>query len=490
MIEPEKPHHEPGISPIGSVELIQFQKIILENLFPQDWFSERRRDHHPAYQRWNLCVDLLKRGGIIQFPEQEASLPVLGRLALDSTVLITLTEGNFQQLKLGAFDLYGDSSVQDFIRSRVVDARQFEDVMVELAFGASHKSRGHSVEPMEIRNFPDMKILIPKFDLPFFVECKKIRSASSNRLVKEIHEANTQVKSVDTACYGVAILDVTEPVSAGRVEDDTLPPSLIEIIKTVQPSLHGNKNHSIGAAVLLWDDHMVFGVPPQNTLVVFRRRFHVIYHNEATQTVPREAPLFEGVSIAHQLFWSSRENQPRECEFQGDSFQKGIQDKFRINPRHAAETMMKSDRRESLHFNRMEIVLAARHIAKPQNDFYLLVCGEIKGEKYLVLWAYKIRCVLCSEIHLLSPFQLLTKFIETFGLPINIESVSGKLIVYHELKLCEADVRKVVKVENPQNHSYSMHALFRDSLEPGRSYDAFGLALCIDTTSYTEWLKV
>lgn len=174
MSEQAQPNHAPDISPIGDIDFIQFQKIILEKLFPEDWFCERRRDHHPAYQRWNLCVDLLKRNGRIQFPEQEASLPLLGRLGLDSTILITLTEGDFQKLRFGSLDLYGDSSVQAFIRSRVVDAEQFEDVMVELAFGAWHKGRGHSVEPMEIPNFPDIKILIPKFDLPSSLSAKKL----------------------------------------------------------------------------------------------------------------------------------------------------------------------------------------------------------------------------------------------------------------------------------------------------------------------------
>ena len=282
--------------------------------------------------------------------------------------------------------------MQAFIRSRVTDARQFEDVIVELAFGAWHKSRGHSVEPMEISNFPDLKILIPKFDLPFFVECKTIRTPSLNRLGKEIQAANTQVKAVGTACYGIAVLDVTDPVSAGRVEDDTLPACLNEIIKAVQSALHGNKNHSIGAAVLLWDDYMVYGHPPQTTLVAFRRRFHVIYHDEATQRVPAGAPLFEGFTVTYKLFWRPLEKQPKECEFRGDLFKREIQDKFRITPKHAAEAMLESDRRESLPFDGLEIVLAARHIAKPQNDFYLLVCGEIKEDRYFVHWAFKIPC--------------------------------------------------------------------------------------------------
>jgi hypothetical protein len=489
MVDPAKANASHN-SPMGPVQFLQFQKIILEKLFPQDWFSERRRDYHPAYQRWSLCIDLLKRGGQIRFPEQEASLPVVGRLVLDSTVLITLTEGDLQQLRFGSLDLYGDSSVQAFIRSRVTDARQFEDVMVELAFGAWHKSRGHSVEPMEIQNFPDLKILIPQFDLPFFIECKKVRSASLNRLGKEIQEANTQVKAVGTACYGIAVLDVTDPVSAGRVANDTLPPSLNEIIKAVQSALHGNKNHSIGAAVLLWDDYMVFGQAPQTTLVAFRRRFHVLCHDEATQRVPAAASLFEGFTVTYKLSWSPREMQPKECEFGGDLFQKEIQEKFRITPKHATEAMLGSDRRESLLFDGLEIVLAARHIAKPQNDFYLLVCAEIKNDRYLMHWAFKILCSLCNEIHLLSPLQLLTRFVQDFGLPITIGSSTGRMIAYHKTEVSEPDPSKVVEITNPKNHSFFSSFFLRIRTEQGCHFADCALVFCIDTTAYKQWLKI
>jgi hypothetical protein len=474
---------------MGRLQFIQFQKIILEKLFPQNWFCERRRADHPAYQRWSLCIDLLKRGGHIRFPEQEASLPIYGRLVLDSTVLITLTEGDLQQLRLRSLDLYGDSSVQTFIRSRLTDAKQFEDVMVELAFGAWHKSRGHSVEPIEIRSFPDLKIVIPKYELPFFIECKKLRSASLNRLGKEIQKANAQVKTVGTDCYGIAVLDVTDPVTAGRVEDDTLPASLNEIIKSVQSALHGNKNHTIGAAVLLWDDYMVYGQPPQTTMVAFRRRFHVIYHDEATQPIPTIAPLFEGFTVAYKLSWSPREKQPKECEFHGDLFKKEIQDRFRITPKRAAEAMLQSDRRESLLFDGLEIVLAARHIAKSQNDFYLLVCGEIKQDRYIVHWAFKIFCALCNEIHLLSPLQLLMRFVQDFGLPIKIGSSKGKMIAYHKTEVSETDLNKAVEITNPENKSFFSSFFLRIRTEQRRHFADCALAFCVDTSAYAQWLK-
>lgn len=476
---------------MGPAQFIQFQKLILEQLFPHNWFSDRRCDKHPAYQRWTMCIDLLKRGGLIRFPEQETSLPMLGRMVLDSAVLITLTEGDLQTLKLGSLDLYGDSKVKAFIGSRVTHPEQFEDVMVELAFGAWHKSRGHCVTPMEIPNFPDLEVRIPGFPLPFFVECKKIRSVSINRVMKEILAANTQIKAIGTPCYGIAVLDVTTPVSAGRVQNDSLPSYLNEIIKAVQSALRGSKNRSIGAAILVWDDYMIYGSPPKTTMVAFRRRFHVIYHDQATQRMPVGAALFEGFTVTYRVFWNEQDKQPTKCEFRGDLFKTEIQDKFLISPRHAAEAILESDRNETLLFDGLKIVLAARHVAKRENDFYLLVCGEILGEgdTYIIHWAFKILCSLCSEIHLLSPLQLLTRFIQDFGMPISIGSLTGKLIAYHKIGVSDTDPSKVIEIANPNNHPYFSSFFIRIHTEQGKPIADCALVFCVDTTKYMQWLK-
>lgn len=55
-----------------SVDLIQAQKRLLEELFPAGWFSPescRRHLQHPAYIRWRLCADLLARKGRVRIPD-------------------------------------------------------------------------------------------------------------------------------------------------------------------------------------------------------------------------------------------------------------------------------------------------------------------------------------------------------------------------------------------------------------------------------------
>ena len=243
---------------MNRIEFFQRQKEILEKLFSIEWFYRVKQRKHPAYQQWALCKKIIEQGGSIKFPEQMEQLHEIGRILLNSYILVELTEGDLQQLKLGSIDLYGDETVQKKIHSRIPEPEQFEDLMIELYVGAWYKTKSHFVEPMERKGCPDLKIEIPDIDNPVFIECKHLRTLSKNRLQTVIKKANKQVKNAIKATgipsYGVVILDVSTPIIVQQVENDNLPPTLQEIIETVRSILSGEKNRSIGAAVIVWDD--------------------------------------------------------------------------------------------------------------------------------------------------------------------------------------------------------------------------------------------
>ena len=301
------------------IEFFQRQKEILEKLFSPEWFFEAKQKKHPAYLRWTLCKKIIEQGGIIQFPEQKERLHEIGRIILDSYILMALTEGNPQQLKLGSLDLYGDEAVQRKIRSRITNPEQFEDLMVELYVGAWHKTKSHTIDPIEKEGYPDLRIEIPNINIPVFIECKHLWTGSKNNLQDAIKKANKQIKrtakEIELPSYGAVILDVSVPVAADQVENDNLSDKLLRMVDVVQSALSGEKNQSVGAAIIVWDDYMLMGKPPDSTLVAYRRRYKRISHRNPNLPVPENLPLFEGYTIPYWLHWTPRKLPIKEYVF-------------------------------------------------------------------------------------------------------------------------------------------------------------------------------
>lgn len=286
---------------VNFISLLKSQISVLEHLFPPGWFRQPAATSHPAYQKWKLCQELLTRGGKIGIHETDL-LPQLARVFLDTSIIVTITKGDFQKYEAGSIRFYGDENVQKKLRTRVCYPNKFEDIMVELSYAAWNLQRGNAVEPLETDG-PDFLIKSSLLELPLYVECKHLRSGTRNRLQKEVRDANSQLKRVGTSSYGIAVFDVSDLIGVLRVDNDTLPPRLNEITAIIQNSLHAGKNRSIGAVLLIWDDYMLLGQPPDRTMVAFRRRGLVVPHSQPHKQIPPHVPLFEGFTVEFRLHW-------------------------------------------------------------------------------------------------------------------------------------------------------------------------------------------
>lgn len=474
------------------IEFFQRQKEILEKLFSPEWFLEAKQKKHPAYLRWTLCKKIIEQRGRIQFPEQKERLHEIGRIILDSYILVALTEGNLQQLKLGSLDLYGDEAVQRKIRSRITNPEQFEDLMVELYVGAWHKTKSYAIDPIEKEGYPDLKVEIPNINIPVFIECKHLWTGSKNNLQDAIKKANKQIKraakEIELPSYGAVILDVSVPVAADQVENDNLSDKLLRIVDAVQSALSGEKNRSVGAAIIVWDDYMLMGKPPDSTLVAFRRRYKRISRRNPNLPVPENLPLFEGYTIPYWLHWTPRKLSIKEYVF-SELFKKECQDKFKISQTEVLKVIQKSDKTESVIFNgQKELIFFLRFIPSEQ-DFYMLVCAERGLQSLGIYWAFKIFADLCKEIHLLSPIQLLARFADAYGLPITIGSLTSKFIFAHRIEVSSSDPTRLISIYNPENYSLMNCLLLKVSQKDRTSFIAdCALMFCIDTTRYINWI--
>ena len=298
------PNYSPP--PGSSLEFFVLQKRLLEELLPSGWFDDERNIAHPAFIRWNLCQIILNRGGI-QF--QEDHLPTIARMLYDAMILTQVSGGDPKLFRLGRFGQYGDDKVRRKIRSMVTDPRKFEDVMVELAFGAWHLSKSnHSVTPLEEEGLPDLKLDIADSTLPVYSECKRLTTMLPNRFQRVLRKANNQIKATAERCYGIAVLDVSALVS-NVAQTDEVPSEILEICRVVGPIVTGAKNRSLGGVLLLWDDYGVLGVPPEPSLVFLRRRHEFISHSPGggIETIPDDMELYKGATALCRLDWRPTE---------------------------------------------------------------------------------------------------------------------------------------------------------------------------------------
>lgn len=295
-------HFRPN--PQKRITFFQYQKKLLELIFPKNWFEKTRKINHPAYLRWKLCKRLIDQKGIIKFPQPKNEFLEIARVSLDSAILSKITGSDMKKLNLGALN-YGDETIQEKIRSRVVDENQFGDIMVELSTGAWYISQGHNVTPLEKEGFPDLRVEFKNSSIPAFIECKHLRTKTERRLIDIVRKANSQIKKVEESCYGVLLVDASLPVSADTVTNDELPKKVKNYESLLRKTLCGNKNKSVGSVILPWDDSMLFGKPPKKqTLFALRRRFIRVDHTNPLTSVPKRFPLFDGYMIDFFVTWS------------------------------------------------------------------------------------------------------------------------------------------------------------------------------------------
>jgi hypothetical protein len=291
----------------GQQEFLQAQQQLLAELFSTEWLLDPINCAHPAVTRYGICCALLDQGGSIRWPGQRAFMPHLAAMLLDAATIVAITRGHLDSFKLGELAGFGDERVYKKIRSRVIDPQGFFDLMVELSQAGWHLVEGHGVIPLEQPDWPDLRVQLDGVVHPLYIECKKLNSFSENRIRAEIRDANRQLRAVTEPCYGVAVLDVSAAVPNDHAAIDGLPTFASPIIDLVQRAVSGDKNRSVGRAIVTWDEYMELGPPPTRTMILVRRRFVNVDHSpvRGVRLLPPHAKTFSGATVAIQFAWSS-----------------------------------------------------------------------------------------------------------------------------------------------------------------------------------------
>lgn len=299
---------ENTVPSIDNIKFFEKHMELLKVVFSEDFFSNIKNETHPAYIRRQLCKNIIEQKGIIKYPEQKDEILLIGRIILDSLIHIILSDGNIQDIKFGIKKFYGDKNVLKKIESRIINDKQFEDLMVELYFASWHKGKNHTVILFEEDGYPDMKINIPNYEIPIYAECKNVQFGHYKRLNSILKKANKQLKKVKEDCYGIVILDISQNSSLLIEKDDSIPSSIKDIIKDVSRILTGKKNKSISEAILIWNDCIIKEQKSKFSLYFFRKRYYVVKPKEVDniKIIPKNIQVFDGNTIMIRVIWKPR----------------------------------------------------------------------------------------------------------------------------------------------------------------------------------------
>lgn len=291
--------------PLSNIEFYKASIHLLEEIFPENWFLETKEINHRAFLHWCLSHVLLAQNGAINLHSQFYLLPDFARMLLDMQALIKVSEGDLNFFKFGSFDGYGNSDVKTKIESRLTDAKLYEDLMVELNIGGWYKlETDNIVTPLEKDGHPDIKIQFENSNDILFVECKNLWIHNKNRINKIIKKANRQIKTAASSepnnSYGSVVLNVSIPSSVGLVKNDIIPNKIQEINKDINSAINGNKNKSVDAVIVFWEDYLIYDHYLM-TNFAFRHNIEHVYHKNPDSSIPRSLTLFEGSTVEYSL---------------------------------------------------------------------------------------------------------------------------------------------------------------------------------------------
>jgi hypothetical protein len=276
-------------------------------LFPTGWLQTDAARNHPARSDWDFCELLLRQGGSLTYPSQRHYPQEICRLLLDTRTWLGIAVGSDSaQFRLGDIEGYGGEDVERKIRSRVRNASQYSDLLVELMIGGVHRSAGRTVTPYERSGYPDLRV--EALGGPLLIECKRLYELHEKGLRRDINKASNQIKTASNELAGhfdgAVVLDLRGSRPAGFGSSEWSPPDVNEAVGLVQRALSGEKNRSIRRAYVLWDDYRFAGSKPDRTVVAYRRRVKVVEHSGVTRATDLGLEAFEGLTGATLVIWT------------------------------------------------------------------------------------------------------------------------------------------------------------------------------------------
>jgi len=288
---------------MNQIELVKANQRVHESLFGEGWFQDSKNDHHPAYNQWKLCSYFIQKNGVPQYPDDLDNLVKLAKVIFDTSLWISATQGNINQILLGTIKNYGDIRVQKQIKTQIGNPEKYLDILVEISFGMWNQMKGYKVLPLEIEG-PDFMIEIPGVSIPIYTECKNLGNISEKSIKSKVKKINTQIKSISDEVYGVGFIDLSKAVLLQQNKHKEFPAEIQLARDITKKILHPGQYRSVISIYLTWDDYLIVGNPPERTCVAIRKRCVQVNHPAPRNKPNFDPELFDGYTVEIIFDWS------------------------------------------------------------------------------------------------------------------------------------------------------------------------------------------
>jgi hypothetical protein len=454
----------------------------LEEMFGDEGLSRlrSRSSRHPAVELYDLMLGIGSSGGMSRWPDEFESAAAVGTVGLDLSTWAP-------EPPYDDFWSFLDSDTRNWTLGALAQPDQFEDVMAELFTWGWLRSEGFDAR--RVNDLGTSDIVLDETGEPWRCEVKRIHVGTpETRVARIIAKANQQIKKTDPDSAGTLFVSLArEPTRAAF--DDRVPNDVEPYVATARAALETHYR-SVAQVVVMWDDVMILGNPPDPVLYAFRRRSVVVEHQ-----APRQHPKYAGqrLSVGRSatvwIRWSPRsdaaggeQQTPLKAFTAGDVevtqlFRQENEVPDGIRARHAIEAFLEPDAVTSFDVGGMVVWLATRRVAFPTPYTLVLLASQRAGEATIQIAAgFRLYRDKTDGAELWQePQAAFETLIQRYGLPVRVGEVVGRFV-----PAAVAGSGQGVQGEGAED-SFFVSAFVRP-LDDGRVEYAWVFA--IDTTAY------
>jgi hypothetical protein len=413
-------------------DLAESELARLETLFEDMGLKALRArvPQHPAVQRYDALLATVS-GVAIRWPDETDQVATVGTAFLDSL--------EFDSSPIGeTWSRLADSGTLHQIRSRLRDPEQFLDQLAVLRCWSLITNAGTPAEIRELEGFPDIQAHPSADDV--WVEVKRIRPGTpATRVRAVLKKANSQLKKAHADASGIAYVAIERPIVSAAL-DDSIPSFVTECIGEAKRELASGNSKSVGRVIIVWDDLIVLGEPPQATMYFFRRRTISLDHHG-----PRSIPTLAtgeafGRTVALSLNWEPG-NEHRDNALLAISDEKVVfTQQFRqvceqpgyVRTSHARGALAEPTAQASWSLGDLDVIITTKRVTIGQRPFTLLIVASQRPaqavEVALAFRLYDDEAAERVEPIWTNPARALAILLERHGLTVRVGEQVGLLI--------------------------------------------------------------
>lgn len=148
------------------------------------------------------------------------------------------------------------------------------------------------------------------------------------------------------------------------------------------------------------------------------------------------------------------------------------------------QAILQPDREQRLQSQGLTIVMYSK-----RTERFMVVVTHLAGQEQVVDLAFSVKDELIEITKTTNPLPLLRALAQKTGLEIKIGDRQGRFIYNELIPIADVDLKKAMRVENPDNHSIASLVWIRVRQNIMGPLAQCAMAFCIDLQKYEDWLR-